>query len=204
MLIYAKNGGRDKEYRVEIVHDLEPVDMSDWDRMSKLYLNGSLRHLGDEYEGVNPNVPAREARERWDYVKPVYAFVHGNTVLGLVPFECRFDSGQAGVIVVPHERVDKVVEKTPGMDGEDVSWIAMNRDIAFINHILAGEVYGYRAYRWGEEEDACWQFIGDFDEVVEVIKMSLPDEYRDLLNGARYGEVYPMPVFGPEAMVCFV
>lgn len=47
---------------------------------------------------------------------------------------------------------------------------------------LSGECYGFQLYKDGEEEDSCWGFLGDLDEVRGDIAECLPEECRDLMG----------------------
>jgi hypothetical protein len=204
-LIYAKNGGRDKEYRVEICLDNDPVNpRTEYDHITKLFLNGSLRWIGDEYEGRTPKSVHKDALAAGDWTHSVYAHVHSLTTLSLHPFNDPFDSGCAGIITIPKDRLERVMEYHNNADCMDVAMRIARDEIASTNDYLHGNVYGFKAYLWGDMQDSCWGFIGDFDEIAQVMADHVAPEYKELFKGAKYGEVDSMPVYGAEAMVSFV
>lgn len=47
---------------------------------------------------------------------------------------------------------------------------------------LQGECYGYRLFKDGEEEDACWGFLGDIDDVQKALKDYIPKNCEGLID----------------------
>ena len=47
---------------------------------------------------------------------------------------------------------------------------------------LRGECYGFRLYKDGEEEDSCWGFLGDVDDMLKELPSYLPEECAGLIG----------------------
>ena len=47
---------------------------------------------------------------------------------------------------------------------------------------LRGECYGYRLFKDGDEEDACWGFLGEIGDIKEYIREYLPEQCAGLAD----------------------
>jgi len=88
---------------------------------------------------------------------PVYLYGHGGMTINTTGFSCRWDSGQAGIIVIdPFEY--------GGSDPEDF----LRGNVETYDQFLTGDVYSVRIFKKcpccgvvGEEVVACHGFYGD-------------------------------------------
>ena len=129
----------------------------------------------------------------------LHLYDHGQITISTSRFNCPWDSGQVGFIFVPRTVAEKElnpdgksfpqIRNTP-MGGrefeslEDLVHFYLRSEVEVYDQYLRGETYGFVLLDAnGEEEDACWGFIGsnwrtngiadnvDLSEVKEVHHM---------------------------------
>ena len=107
----------------------------------------------------------------WE-VFPLFAYVHGNTVLSLGEFSCRWDSGQVGYVLV---KLTEVGEGTTDA-GRVTARVCAEGLVETWNQYLSGDVWGY-VITDGDgaevEDGSCWGFYG-LDECIEEAKRACP------------------------------
>lgn len=119
----------------------------------------------------------------------LYRYEHGNCIYKIAdenPFGCRFDSGLAGWIVVPKNKVrneyscqritKKIVDKV-------LSVVSSEMDI--YTDYCNGDVYGYFSVDSTGEEDSCFGFFGDNFETNGMFDY-IPEEFHNLLKQKNY------------------
>lgn len=82
-------------------------------------------------------------------IYPLIAYIHSGVALSLsrdYPFNCPWDSGQVGWVVVNRSECPDTYKYAQGMVEE---W----------NQYLSGDVWGY-VVSLGTDEDSCWGFYG--------------------------------------------
>lgn len=104
------------------------------------------------------NFRASSSPDYWEF--PIYGYAHSGVVLSLTPFNCRWDSGQAGVVRVLR----------PSRGGEwrrrKTFLVYLTACIEELNNYLSGNCWGYQVIDSSTEEviDSCWGFIGDHEK----------------------------------------
>lgn len=95
---------------------------------------------------------------------PVFLYDHSGLAMNTIGFHCPWDSGQVGYVYVTLAAVRtefgvKRVSKALREKAEDI----LRGEIVSYDAYLGGRVYGYVIERDGEEIDACWGFVGDYE-----------------------------------------
>ena len=81
----------------------------------------------------------------------VYMYDHSGRTVSLSPFSCQWDSGQLGTLWVPRKR---------GRTGLKAQEIAKSL-VGYLDDLLQGNVYGYKAVHSDGREESCWGFVGE-------------------------------------------
>lgn len=147
----------------------------------------SYRTQGAYYKAINDKI--------LDFVKqkfiilPLYLYDHSGITMNTTGFSCPWDSGQVGWIYVAHDRLMQefgIKEITPETIAKAET--ILRAEVEEYDHYIRGDCYGFRLYENGQEIDSCYGFIGDFEEVKDRIKEYLPENVRELVDNAQYGE----------------
>ena len=97
--------------------------------------------------------------------------------MNTIGFHCPWDSGQVGYVYVTLEAVRtefgvKRVTKALRKKAEDI----LRGEIVTYDAYLGGRVYGYVIEQDGEEVDACWGFVGDYEtDCLPEARRAVPD-----------------------------
>lgn len=152
----------DSKYKVVIRQDTEAESPREWDNEGTMACWHSRYMLGDKQiergEGVDEDVPEDVVR------LPLYLYDHGGLTMSTSPFGCGWDSGQVGWIYATLEDPEDERERarvTKNLIGE----------VEVYDIYLTGQVYGYRVYKHGDDEEwlleevgSCWGYYGDHDK----------------------------------------
>ena len=119
-------------------------------------------------------------------ILPVYLYDHSGLAMSTGSFLGRaphadWDSGQVGYIYATSEDILKTFgDITP----ETVKRAreALEAEVRAYDAYLRGDCWGYRAFMYGREMDACWGFLGDIDEVKPVIASCLAPGWNSLVD----------------------
>jgi hypothetical protein len=106
-----------------------------------------------------------ELAQKRAVILPVYLYDHSGLAMNTTGFHCPWDSGQVGFIYVTLDDVWKEfgvmrVSKKLRARVEDM----LRSEVETYDDFLGGRIYGYTVEVDGEEVDACWGFVGDFEE----------------------------------------
>jgi len=168
-------------HSIKIYHDPDTENPREWSNLGTLICWHRRYRLGDSHRFDSPEAflrdragvsdqsdlsmeHLRDRAERKVVILPVFLYDHSGLAMNTIGFHCPWDSGQVGFLYVTLEAVRKefgvkrvtkaLREKAEGiLRGEVVSYDAY----------LGGRVYGYVIERDGEEIDACWGFVGDYE-----------------------------------------
>ncbi len=166
---------------IKIYHDPDAESPREWSKLGTLiswnrrYRLGDghqydcpeafLRELADVSDQSNLSMDQqRERAERKAVILPVFLYDHSDLAMNTIGFHCPWDSGQVGYVYVTLEAVRKEfgakrVTKAMRAKAEDI----LRGEIITYDAYLGGRVYGYVIERDGEEIDACWGFVGDYE-----------------------------------------
>lgn len=157
---------------------LKGNDVPDWfvdDAISTLTLS-EMEELTQKLEGF--------------VLLPLYLYDHSGITMNTTGFSCPWDSGQVGWIYADKEKIlAEYGSLTP--DTMEKAENLLHGEVEYYDHYLRGDCYGFELYRDGVEEDSCWGFIGDPDELRENIECHLPEDCRGIMNNLSYRSDQP-------------
>ena len=125
--------------------------------------------------------------EREDLViLPLFLYDHSMLSMSTGSFlgravHAEWDSGQVGYTYADREEIEKnygAVNKETVKKAEEV----LEAEVESYDTYLRGECYGFRLYKDGEEEDSCWGFLGDVDDMLKELPSYLPEECAGLVE----------------------
>ncbi|WP_420415699.1 hypothetical protein [Marinovum algicola] len=168
-------------HTIKIYQDPDPESPREWSNLSTLICWHRRYRLGDSHRFDNPEAFLRDLAgvsdqsnlsmdrlrgraERTAIILPVFLYDHSGLAMNTIGFHCPWDSGQVGFVYVTFEDVRKEfgvkrATKTLREKAEDV----LRGEIVDYDAYLGGRVYGYVIEQNGEEVDACWGFVGDYE-----------------------------------------
>ena len=111
-------------------------------------------------------------------ILPLYLYDHSGITMSTSPFNCNWDSGQVGWVVVSKENVRKEfgVKRINKKLIEKVTNI-LEGEIKTYDQYLTGDIYGYKIFKvtecelgheHKEELDSCWGFYGEEECMTEA------------------------------------
>jgi len=168
-------------HTIKIYHDPDAVSPREWSNLGTLICWHRRYRLGDRHQFDSPEAflrdlvdvsdqtdlsldQLRERAERKAIILPVFLYDHSGLAMNTIGFYCPWDSGQVGYVYVTLEAVRKEfgakrVTKALRDKAEDI----LRGEIVSYDAYLGGRVYGYVIEQDGEEIDACWGFVGDYE-----------------------------------------
>ena len=166
---------------IKIYHDPDSENPREWSNLGTLICWHRRYRLGDSHQFDSPEAflrdladvsdqsdlsmdQLRERAERKAILLPVFLYDHSGLAMNTIGFHCPWDSGQVGFVYVTLEAVRKEfgvkrVTKALREKAEDI----LRGEIVSYDAYLGGRVYGYVIEQDGEEIDACWGFVGDYE-----------------------------------------
>lgn len=188
-------------HTIKIYHDPDAESPRAWCNLGKLICWHRRYRLGDSHPFDSPeaflrdlagvsdqsNLSMDRLRDRADrksVLLPVFLYDHSGLAMNTIGFHCPWDSGQVGYVYVTLEAVRtefgvKRVTKALHEKAEDI----LRAEIVSYDAYLSGRVYGYVIERDGEEVDASWGFVGDYEtgclpEAREAVPTPSPSQTR--------------------------
>ena len=166
---------------IKIYHDPDSESPWEWSNLGTLICWHGRYRLGDNHQFDSPDAflrdlagvsdPSdlpmdrlRDRAARKAIILPIYLYDHSGLAMNTIGFHCPWDSGQVGFIYVTLKAVRKEfgvnrVTKVLREKAEDI----LRAEIVSYDAYLGGRVYGYVVENNGEEVDACWGFVGDYE-----------------------------------------
>lgn len=168
-------------HTIKIYHDPDAESPREWCNLGTLICWHRRYRLGDSHQFDSPKAflcdlagvsdqsdlsmdQLRDRAERKAVLLPVFLYDHSGLAMNTIGFHCPWDSGQVGYIYGTLEAVRKEfgakrVTKALRAKAEDI----LRGEIVTYDAYLGGRVYGYVIEQDGEEIDACWGFVGDYE-----------------------------------------
>ncbi|MAY33064.1 MAG: hypothetical protein CMM86_10715 [Rhodovulum sp.] len=201
-----------KGHIIKIYHDPDAESPRAWSNLGTLICWHRRYRLGDSHQFDSPEAFLRDLadvsdssdlsmaqlRERADrkaVLLPVFLYDHSGLAMNTIGFHCPWDSGQVGFVYVTLEAVRKEfsvkrVTKALREKAEDI----LRGEIVSYDANLGGWVYGYVIERDGEEIDACWGFVGDYEtgclpEARQAVPVRSPGQI--LQSAAAQAQAHP-------------
>ncbi|MDF9301988.1 hypothetical protein P5P81_05385 [Tritonibacter mobilis] len=190
-----------KGHIIKIHHDPDAESPREWSNLGTLICWHRRYRLGNSHQFDSPEAflrdlvdtsdqrdlsmeQLRDRAEREAILLPVFLYDHSGLAMNTIRFHCPWDSGQVGYVYVTLEAVReefgaKRVTKALREKAKDI----LRGEIVSYDAYLGGRVYGYVIERDGEEIDACWGFVGDYEtgclpEAREALPTSSPGQTR--------------------------
>ena len=186
-----------KLVRAELYNDDEPMNpREDYDNFGKMICFHRDYNLGDKHnyeENMFNNLDEIEAQLIDDYkpavILPLYLYDHSGLTISTGPFDCRWDSGKVGFILV--SRKDALKEfggKRLTKNIKDKCEKLLQGEVETYDQYLRNDVYGYKIIdkRDDEDLDSCWGFFG-ISYAKEEMKNQLKywERYAELKNDIK-------------------
>ena len=153
-------------YTIEVYQDENPENpITEWDGnvefccWHRRYDLGNSKRFGKRHGG--PEDCQEYAKKTNSILLPLYMYEHSGIALSLgreYPFNCRWDSGQLGYILIDRQWMREFFGKkyfTEKMRKRML--LAAEDNVKLYNQYLSGDVYGYNVEETG---DSCWGFYG--------------------------------------------
>ncbi|GAW36510.1 hypothetical protein RA2_03581 [Roseovarius sp. A-2] len=199
-------------HKIKIYHDPDSESPREWPNLGTLICWHHRYRLGDSHPFDSPEAflrnlsdvsdqsdlsmgQLRERAERKVVILPVFLYDHSGLAMNTIGFHCPWDSGQVGFVYVTLEAVRKEfgvrrVTKSLREKAEDI----LRGEIVSYDAYLGGRVYGYVIEWDGEEVDACWGFVGDYEldclfEARRAVPAPLPSQTRE--SAAAQARAHP-------------
>lgn len=197
---------------IKIYHDPDTESPREWCNLGNLICWHRRYRLGDSHQFDSPEAflrdlagvsdqsdlsmnQLREHAERNVVILPVFLYDHSGLAMNTIGFHCPWDSGQVGYVHVTLEAVRKEfgvkrVTKALREKAEDI----LRGEIVSYEAYLGGRVYGYVIEWNGEEVDACWGFVGDYEtgclpEARQAVPVLSPGQTRQ--SAAAQAQAHP-------------
>ena len=125
--------------------------------------------------------------ERKDTViLPLYLYDHSGLAMSTGSFigravHAEWDSGQVGYIYADRDSIRKEYDAVTAETVRKAESV-LEGEVKEYDLYLRGECYGYRLFKDGEEEDACWGFLGNIDDVRKALKDYIPKDSEGLID----------------------
>jgi hypothetical protein len=159
--------------KLEIRQDFDPQNPRSLDytdcNMSKMICFHKRYCLGDEHDYDINDYPNWDFMEK-DIIKnenplvilPLYLYDHSGITISTKPFDCRWDSGQIGFIIVTKKEIKNTYDiKRCTKKWYDKGVRIIENEVKTYDDYLTGQVYGYTLYEDDNEVDSCCGFYGD-------------------------------------------
>ena len=168
-------------HTIKIYYDPDSESPREWCNLGTLICWHRRYRLGDSHQFDSPEAflrdlsgvsdqsdlsmdQLRDRAERKAITLPVFLYDHSGLAMNTIGFHCPWDSGQVGYVYVTLEAVRKEfgvkrVTKALREKAKDI----LRGEVVSYDAYLGGRVYGYVIEQDGDEIDACWGFVGDYE-----------------------------------------
>ena len=169
-------------HQIKIYHDEDTESPRDWSTFASMICWHRRYTLGDDHSFHEPRDFLCDLAEcsgetelsydrlmglaaRRAVILPLFLYDHSGLAMNTVGFHCPWDSGQVGYIYVRLEDVRKEfgltrISSKARLRAEDL----LRSEVATFNDYLGGRIYGFTVEKDGEEIDACWGFLGGYED----------------------------------------
>jgi len=181
-------------YRLKIVQDTDAESpRTGNDNLGTMVCWHRKYNLGDKHLFQSPEDFKEEINERNALILPLHLYDHTVLALSIESFagkapHAAWDSSQIGYIYITHGRIANEYGRASPETIEEARRV-LKAEVHEYNHFLQGDVYGFRILDGNEEIDSCWGFIGDMDEVMEVMKENVSKEMRYLFEAEAASKI---------------
>ena len=180
--------------KIEFYHS--DGDSRTWSNLTKIIAFHNRYKIGDEhsfdhndYNGWEEMKQAISNKENVAIIEPLYMYDHSGLTVATTPFQCRWDSGQVGFVIVTKEQIREnfVVKRVTKKLIKRASEL-LQGELKTYNQDLSGDVYGFTCYKDGDAVDSCCGFYGTNPNENGMFD-SVPKEFEVLLKDVTELEV---------------
>jgi len=185
-----------KGQTLEIFQDSLIESPREWDNLAKMIFFGNHSHLGDNHSVELSDYNSRDEfmEQGAEDVKrilkaavvlPVHLYQHSGTGISTsysYPFNCPWDSGTCGFVVVTKEDIRKEynIKNVTKKLIEQATKIAIG-EVETLNQYISGDVYGFELKDQEDDViDSCWGFFGS-DISTNGILEYVDEEWKDIV-----------------------
>ncbi len=158
-----------KDHTIEIFQDIYPDNPRSWDNLTEIHAWHKRINIGDkecnyylyeQYEKDRLDTVLKEAKKNRDIVLPLYIYQHSGITIRLTPFNCQWDSGQVGWVIVRRKKIlDEWKAKRLTKQLKEKVMKVIEGEIKTYDDYFVGNVYGYVI----DDGDSCWGYYGDYN-----------------------------------------
>jgi len=177
-----------KNHTIEIFQDENSENpIKEWDMLGEFICWHRNYDLGNSKRFDNPEEVREYAKETNSLLFPLYMYDHSGIALSLSSFNCPWDSGQLGYVLVDREKTLKEYsKKILTKQLKQKIYNVIQGEVNTYNQYLSGDVYGYKVIdKDGEELDSCWGYYGMEDVIEEaksVVDYNVKDDIKNILE----------------------
>ena len=173
-----------KNHTIEIFQDENPENpIKEWDMLGEFICWHSRYDLGNSKRFDTPEEVREYAKKTNSLLYPLFMYDHSGIALSLsnsqYPFNCRWDAGQLGYVLIDREKALKEYSKkilTKKL--KQKIYEVIQGEVNTYNQYLSGDVYGYKVIdKDGTEIDSCWGYYG-MEDVIEEAKSMVDYEIK--------------------------
>ena len=178
-----------ENYTFRMMQDGDAQSPREWDNLATMVFFGKKAHLGDEHDYTFYTIEEMMAKHK-DIVtiKPVYGYIHSGMTISTKPFNCRWDSGQLGYVIVTKESIrenygkKRLSAKFLLEVGANIEKI-MESEVEILDQWIRGDVYGFEIGDMdGNHVEGCWGFYGHNPIDNGVLDHIFTQEVRDVIE----------------------
>lgn len=162
---------------IKIFADEDPPNPREWDNLGTMLCLHRHYDLGDPHQLSRDEIV--ELVQDHTISLPLYLYDHSGITMSTDnsrwPFNCRWDAGLVGYIIVSKEKVRREhgwKRISPQRYAEIVRILRL--EVQIYDRYLRGEAYGYLVEdEFGEEIDSCWGFF-EFEALLAELSARYP------------------------------
>jgi len=195
------------DYTIVIQQDDEPENPREYDNLGTMICFHNHYTLGDDHKYNSPDhffhcesglyeyeetiyltdkqlEQCRTVVDKKSVILPLYLYDHSGITMRTSSFDCSWDSGQVGYIIVALEDIRKEYSwKSVTQKRREEIEKHLTSEVETYDHFLTGSVYGFTITKDEEEVDSCYGFFGyytdDDNYMVNTIKDAITYDIND-------------------------
>ncbi len=175
--------------RINIVPDESPESPREWDNLGTFLAFHKRYDLNEDencpcdvwnFDKEEVDAYLKEITDAGGYVCDLYMYDHSGIALSTSPFNCRFDSGKLGAVIVSKEKLDEEkLDANVKSDREKIRKI-IDFEIETYNQYASGDVFQIID---NANEIECGCFFGYETAVSEIESYGLTEFLDKTYNG---------------------
>lgn len=156
-------------YDITIKQDTEPDNPRDWSNVGKMICFHRRHNLGDKHDYNSNDYNGWDEIEEQlikdfnnDIILPIYMYEHSGATINTTGFNCPWDSGQVGWVIVNRPMMRACMGWRVITEARKEKLLEILRqEVSTYNQFLSGNVWGYEITKDGEHVNSCWGITDD-------------------------------------------